>query len=167
MTSSAPPPGGPGTAPRRGSAGLLGALAVLASLVLAVYLITRREPGRIVDAPPPAAPSPLPSASEGTTASPTPLPTAGASPQAGKPATPRRAGTGPGINPPAASAPRRFLLGTTSVENVRPVGDLDGFEGGSVDVKRAPEVHGRLELSMEPPQVRPGTGYKVKLFLAN
>src|SRR5687767_13545518 len=192
MPSSAPPPGRPGSAPRRGIGGLLGVLAVLAFLILAVVIVTRRQPGRIPDAPPPIpraqsfpapSPTPVPGPSEpavgdATIPSPEPSPAAAASPGAGKPAPLRRAGavkgntrvagdTGParrpGINPPAGPPPRRFLLGTTSIESLKPVGrDLAGFEAGGVGVKRAPEVNGRLELEMAPADVRPGVDYKVR-----
>ncbi len=47
------------------------------------------------------------------------------------------------------------------------VRDLKGFEPGGVGVKRAPEVNGRVELEMDPPQVRPGVDYTVKVYLAN
>lgn len=203
MPSSAPPPGRRGSAPRRGIGGLLGVLAVLAFLVLAVVVITRRQPGRIADAPAtspaipggqsyPAAPSPEPTpapseappATDGLAASPEPEP-AGAAPAPGGKPSARRAGAPPvkgatqvagdtaaarrpGINPPAGSAPRRFLLGTTSIESLKPVGrEIAGFEPGGVGVKRAPEVNGRVELEMEPAQVRPGVDYTVRLYLAN
>ena len=45
--------------------------------------------------------------------------------------------------------------------------DLKGFEPGGVGVKRAPEVNGRVELEMDPPQVRPGVDFTVKVYLAN
>jgi len=41
-----------------------------------------------------------------------------------------------------------------------------GLPGG-VGVKRAPEVNGRVVLEMDPPQVRPGVDYTVKVYLAN
>jgi len=81
------------------------------------------------------------------------------------PASNRR---GPGSLPAMGSSPRRFVLGTTSVESLKPVErELKGFEPGGVGVKRAPEVNGRVELEMEPPQVRPGVDYTVKVYLAN
>ncbi|HUG55389.1 MAG TPA: hypothetical protein VMR21_17410 [Vicinamibacteria bacterium] len=69
----------------------------------------------------------------------------------------------------AMGAGRRFVLGQTVVESLKPVGrDLDGFDIGSgVGVKRAPRVEGQLELVMEPAGVTPGSPYAVKVFLRN
>jgi hypothetical protein len=83
-------------------------------------------------------------------------------------ADPASARRGPGALPPTGSSARRFLLGTTSIESLKPVGrDLKGFEPGGVGVKRAPEVNGRVELEMDPAQARPGVDYTVKVYLAN
>jgi hypothetical protein len=69
---------------------------------------------------------------------------------------------------PSGPSPRRFVLGTTSIESLKPVvRDIKGFEVGDVGVKRAPEVNGRVVLEMDPPQVRPGVDYTVKVYLAN
>ena len=110
------------------------------------------------------------------------------SPPPGKPSRPtRRAGSTPASGgtrvaegdsvsgrtgsvslPPLGPSPRRFVLGTTSIESLKPVAsDLKGFEPGGVGVKRAPEVNGRVVLEMDPPQVRPGVDYTVKVYLAN
>jgi hypothetical protein len=69
----------------------------------------------------------------------------------------------------AMGSGRRFVLGQTVVESLRPVGrDLDGFELGSgAGVKRAPRVEGQLDLVMEPAKVTPGVPYAVKVFLKN
>jgi hypothetical protein len=191
--------------PRRGIGGVLGLLAVLAFVILAAVILMRKEPEKVVQAPPtaPAEPvtttMPMPPASEAPPSTepaapvvspdPEPAPVTGASPLPGKAArssrrtaaTPPPSGTrvadadpvtrrGTGSLPPAAGpAPRRFILGTTSIESLKPVTerDLKGFEPGGVGVKRAPEVNGRVELEMDPPQVRPGVDYTVKVYLAN
>jgi len=69
----------------------------------------------------------------------------------------------------AGIAPARsFVLGTTVVESLRAIGhELDGFETSGVGVKRAPKVDGQLELVMDPPRVKPGEPYAVKVFLKN
>jgi len=66
-------------------------------------------------------------------------------------------------------ASRQFVLGTTVVESRHVVGarDLQGFDASGIAVKRAPKVEGSLELVMEPPRVKPGEPYAVKVFLKN
>lgn len=184
----------------------MGLLAVLAFVILAAVIVTRREPDRVAEAPPasPVAPptttpvSPpsdaLPSDAPPLTETAAPIASAepvappAESPQPGRKARPTRrtgagpapAGTlvaeaeappsrrGPGTPPPVGSVPRRFVLGTTSIESLKPVErDLKGFEPGGVGVKRAPEVNGRVELEMDPPHVRPGVDYTVKVYLRN
>ena len=208
MPSNTPPPGRPGSAPRRGIGGLVGLLAALAFLILAAVVLIRREPEKVADVPPPstAAPAsamPVPPVTEAppaTEATPAPMgtePSVAPSAEPAEPAAPaavtppgkgrrpsRRAGAPaaggtrvadadvtsgrPGPLSPAGASGRRFVLGTTSVESLKPVErDLKGFESGGVGVKRAPEVNGRLELEMDPPQVRPGVDYTVKVYLAN
>jgi hypothetical protein len=180
--------------------GLLGLLAVLAFVILAAVILTRRESGTIAEVPPaspvvPATTLPAPPPTEPPSTEPSaPMPIASAEPvvpvvetpaPAKAPRRSRRAGAAPAAGgtrvadadpgsrrglsgAPMGSSPRRFLLGTTSVESLKPVGrDLKGFEGGGVGVKRAPEVNGRLELEMDPSQVRPGVDYTVKVYLAN
>jgi hypothetical protein len=188
--------------------GLLGLLAVLAFVILAAVILTRREPGTVADLPPAspvvpptttlAAPSPeapAPSAdpalaaasAETATAEPAIAePVAAGAAVPGKPSRPpRRAGTastdgtrvaearpapaprGAGALPPGSSS-RRFVLGTTSIESLKAAErGLQGFEPSGVGVKRAPEVNGRVELEMDPAQVRPGVDYTVKVYLAN
>jgi hypothetical protein len=69
---------------------------------------------------------------------------------------------------PEGGPARRFVLGSTSVESLRPIGaDLRGFHNDDVGVKRAPAVSGRLVLEMDPPRVTPGQPYVVRVFLAN
>ena len=77
---------------------------------------------------------------------------------------PRPAPPEPGV-PPAA---RRFVLERTAVQsNKRISGDLEGFDSSSVDLKRAPEVVGRVYFEVTPQQVKPGDRYTVKVFLIN
>jgi archaellum component FlaG (FlaF/FlaG flagellin family) len=113
------------------------------------------------------------------------LPAAPPAAQAGAKAAPppaRRATKPPVVPPgpagPAASQPgggigsmgatRSFVLGTTVVESLRPVGrDLQGFDTSGIGVKRAPKVEGQLELVMQPPKVESGRPYLVMVFLKN
>jgi hypothetical protein len=68
---------------------------------------------------------------------------------------------------PAAGG-RRFVLGASTVESLKPVTrDIAGFEAAGVGVKRAPQVNGRVVLEMDPPEMRPGVDYTVKVYLAN
>jgi len=66
---------------------------------------------------------------------------------------------------------RAFVAGRSSVENRRGVGDdVSGFEvAGSkgVEVKRAPEISGRIEFSMQPLRVKPGDAYTLRISLVN
>ena len=201
MTTRTPAPGRPGSAPRRGIGGLIGVLAVLAFLILAGVILTRRQPGQPPDPPATTTPAipggqsfpgapPAPSAEPSATPVGDAVPVAPADPSpavadatpSGKPARPRRdapaapsapraadgATRAPGLQRPAGAPARRFRLGTTSIESLKPVErELAGFEVGGVGVKRAPEVNGRVELEMDPAQVRPGVDYRVKVYLAN
>ena len=186
--------------------GVVGLLAVLAFVILAGVILTRREPDRVAVVPPPSpaapvttlapppseAPAPLPSEAPPSTGPavvaavepaapaveppppgktarssrrPRPAPATGGAGVADAGSSPRR---GTGSLPTSGVAPRRFLLGTTSIESLKPVErDLKGFEKDSVGVKRAPEVNGRVELEMNPASVRPGVDYTVKVYLAN
>jgi hypothetical protein len=188
MPSSAPPPGSPGAPPRRGMGGVLGLLAVVALAILAAVIFMRRAPETVTEAPTPSTIAPSTTLAPAATPAPAepvrPVtePAAPAPAPAGKPRPPRRARTapapaapkvadssrpGPAAAPPTP-APRRFLMGTTSIESLKPVGrEIKGFESGGVGVKRAPEVNGRVELEVDPPQVRPGVDYTVKVYLAN
>ena len=136
-----------------------------------------------------AEPAASPAAAPSPESSPASVADAGAvAPPPGGPPRPRRR-TGPatgattadsgtsaaaaGRLPPPPPAPpagggRRFVLGATSVESLKPVArDIAGFDAAGVGVKRAPQVNGRVVLEMDPPQVRPGVDYTVKVFLAN
>jgi hypothetical protein len=139
------------------------------------------------------APSPSPLEPSLLPASPTPEPSVAPSPVApsappaspassraaarhGAPASPQVAQIEPDSAATRAGRPRlpgtiggrRFVLGTTSVENLKPVArELEGFEPGGVGVKRAPQVDGQLELVMEPAPVSPGDPYAVRVYLSN
>jgi hypothetical protein len=77
--------------------------------------------------------------------------------------------------PPALSAQammrRSFVPGRSSVENRKGVSDdVSGFDvAGSkgVEVKRAPEISGRIEFSMDPLRVKPGDKYSLRISLVN
>jgi hypothetical protein len=66
---------------------------------------------------------------------------------------------------------RAFVPARSSVENRKDVGDnVSGFDiAGSkgVEVKRAPEIPGRIEFSMEPLRVKPGDKYSLRISLVN
>jgi hypothetical protein len=126
-----------------------------------------------------ASPSPSPSAAEPSPKTaevapppvslPSPRPRVARSPRV-PPATTPPAATGPGAAPPAPPPPvgHGFVLGTTVVESMRSPGkDLSGFDTADVGVKRAPKVEGLIELVMDPPQVKAGESYAVKVFLKN
>jgi len=69
------------------------------------------------------------------------------------------------VVPPAA---RRFVPERTAVQNSKRIsGDLEGFDNSSVDMKRAPEVVGRVYFEVTPQQVKPGDHYTVKVLLIN
>jgi hypothetical protein len=137
--------------------------------------------------PPPSEAPPSSAPTSETAASPLPEEPVAASPAAGQAPRPaRRPGSkpatggtrmadsgslphgGPTLPPPSGTAPRRFVLGTTSIESLKPVvRDVKGFESDNVGVKRAPEVNGRVELEMDPATMRPGVDYTVKVYFAN
>jgi hypothetical protein len=67
-----------------------------------------------------------------------------------------------------APLPRRFLLDRTAAESRKRVsGGLAGFDSTSVDLKRAPDVLGRVWFDVSPGQVKPGDRYTVNVFLIN
>ena len=132
---------------------------------LAEFPLPDASPG-MADASPAASPEPEPAAAGGTR------------PRRRPPASPAPAprlaearGTSsrlPAAPPPAPPSGRRFVLGTTVVESAKGVPrNLPGFDAAGVGVKRAPEVSGRVVLEMDPPQVRPGVDYTVKVYLVN
>lgn len=70
--------------------------------------------------------------------------------------------------PAAAPAVRRFVLERTAAESrKRANGGLEGFDSNSVDLKRAPDVLGRVTFDVSPAQVKPGERYTVNVFLIN
>lgn len=69
------------------------------------------------------------------------------------------------VVPPAA---RRFTPERTAVQsNKRISSDLAGFDNSSFDMKRAPEVVGRVYFEVTPELVTPGDRYTVKVLLIN
>jgi hypothetical protein len=66
------------------------------------------------------------------------------------------------------AAQRRFVLERTAAEsNRRASGGLDGFEAEGVDLKRAPDVLGRVDFEVQPAQVLPGDRFTVSVYLIN
>lgn len=112
--------------------------------------------------PPPATPT-----GGGAQATPRPRP-----PRAATPAPPTPVATQPAAPAPVAPAvppaQRRFVLERTAVEsNKRANASLEGFETESVDLKRAPDVLGRVEFDVQPAQVKPGDRFTVSVYLIN
>jgi hypothetical protein len=69
--------------------------------------------------------------------------------------------------PPAASRRAFVLERTTATSNKRVNLALAGFDPDGVDVKRAPDIAGRLEFEVSPARVKPGDSYNVKAYLIN
>ncbi len=73
--------------------------------------------------------------------------------------------------PPAKIVPpmplRAFVAALGSAEGPRPKGNVQGFEAANVDVRRAPEVEGRIEWEPVPEKARAGDAYRIKVFLKN
>jgi hypothetical protein len=68
----------------------------------------------------------------------------------------------------AASLRRYFMPGVATAENVKTApGKISGFDSGDVEVKRAPEVPGRIEFDVIPPHVKPGDHYNIRIYLLN
>ncbi len=70
----------------------------------------------------------------------------------------------------AASLKKSFNPGVSSAESAKSSsgpGKISGFDAGDVEVKRAPEVPGRVEFEVDPPHVKPGDHYNVKVYLVN
>lgn len=69
---------------------------------------------------------------------------------------------------PTAASRRAFVLErTTATSNKRVNLALAGFDPDGVDVKRAPDIAGRLEFEVSPARVKPGDSYSVKAYLIN
>jgi hypothetical protein len=66
------------------------------------------------------------------------------------------------------SARREFVFDRTAAEsNKRAAGGLAGFDASTVDLKRAPDVAGRIDFEVTPAHVKTGDRYSVKAFLIN
>jgi hypothetical protein len=102
-------------------------------------------------------------------ATPRPPATAPAEPPATTPPGAAVEGPGPGALPePPAATRRAFVLErTTATSNKRVNLALAGFDPNGVDVKRAPDIAGRLEFEVSPARVKPGDSYNVKAYLVN
>jgi hypothetical protein len=112
------------------------------------------QPAPVSPAPPAATPRPRPARATPAPAAPAPALAPGPPPVAPPP-----------LLPPAQ---RRFVLERTAVEsNKRASGGLDGFEAESVDLKRAPDVLGRVDFDVQPAQIKPGDRYTVNVYLIN
>ena len=93
-------------------------------------------------------------------AAPPPLPEARPVAEAPKPPPP--------APEPAVSLRRAFVFDRTAAEsNKRAAGGLAGFDTSTVDLKRAPDVAGRIDFEVAPPHVKTGDRYTVKAFLIN
>jgi hypothetical protein len=102
-----------------------------------------------------------------------------AAPAAAKPAKPSKPPVGqpelPAVQAPPTlpepvvpTANRRFVLERTAVASNKHVNaDLAGFDTTGVEVKRAPDVLGRVDFDVSPGQVKAGAKYTVKVFLIN
>ncbi len=130
-----------------------------------------------------AGPPPVETAETAATVPAETIPGTAVSPAAARPATPRPrapkptpapAVPGPSMAPappgplPVPPAQRRFVLERTAVEsNKRVSADLEGFETDGVAVKRAPDVLGRVDFEVQPPQVKPGDRFSVSVYMNN
>lgn len=93
-------------------------------------------------------------------------------PKPAKEAVPKGKATIPAKKPTGSRAmdgiTRSFVNGRTTVENTRPIGsELQGFDLGGVEVKRAPDVLGSIEFEVVPAKVKPGDAFNVKVYLRN
>ncbi len=124
--------------------------------------------------------SPVETAVASVPADPPSAPASGARTKATRPSAPRAtpapvgaAAPPPEALPPAARpalppAQRRFVLERTNVESTKRVtAGLEGFDTAGVDVKRAPDVVGRVDFEVSPPQVKPGDRFTVYVYLIN
>ncbi len=128
------------------------------------------------DATIPVAPPPLAPTTRGA-APPPPRPLPGmttASARAAEPQSlsePRPQAEAPKPAPATESVPatrREFVFDRTAAEsNKRAAGGLAGFDTSTVDLKRAPDVVGRIDFEVAPAHVKTGDRYAVKAFLIN
>lgn len=74
----------------------------------------------------------------------------------------------PTPEPDTAASRRSFVFDRTAAEsNKRAAGGLAGFDTSTVDLKRAPDVAGRIDFEVSPPHVKTGDRYTVKAYLIN
>jgi hypothetical protein len=121
---------------------------------------------------PEASPAPTPSSAAGPpakaaspAASPRPRRTPAASP---RPRPSPETSPHPTSPAPPLPRPRAFVAGETVVESRKAVSnDLRGFDASGVEVKRAPDIPGRIEFEVIPANVKAGEPYTVNVFLSN
>jgi hypothetical protein len=66
------------------------------------------------------------------------------------------------------AARHTFVAGRTTVQTGKEKGGLAGFDTSGVSVKgQAADFAGRLDLAMEPAQLRPGDAYALKIYVVN
>jgi hypothetical protein len=74
----------------------------------------------------------------------------------------------PTPEPAVAALSHTFVLErSAAVNNKRASSALAGFDAAGVDLKRAPEVPGRLDFEIMPSRVKAGDRYTVTAFLIN
>jgi hypothetical protein len=155
--------------------------AASAPMDLTVYreapAVAEAQPAPVTAEPPEAQarPQPAPGPPQTEAAAPSKASPAPAKPQ--KPSMPAPAQAqaaapqAPPLGPPAPAVPpaqRRFVLDRTAVQsNKRVNADLEGFDTTGVELKRAPDVLGRVDFEVSPAQVKPGDHYSVKVYLIN
>jgi hypothetical protein len=119
-------------------------------------------PSTTVPRPTAVAQASIPPARTAPVATPAP-PVAAATHPAAEPAKPP-----PAPEPVVASSPHTFVLErSAAVNNKRAGATLAGFDATGVDLKRAPEVPGRVDFEIMPSRVKAGDRYTVTAFLIN
>jgi hypothetical protein len=74
----------------------------------------------------------------------------------------------PATEPAVLSSPHTFVLERSAATNNKRAGSgLAGFDPSGVDLKRAPEVPGRVDFEILPSRVKAGDRYTVTAFLIN
>lgn len=115
---------------------------------------TLPRPAVVAQVPPPAHTAPV------STPAPAPPPAVHAAAEPVKPP--------PAAEPVVASSPHTFVLErSAAVNNKRAGSSLAGFDAAGVDLKRAPEVPGRVDFEIMPSRVKAGDRYTVTAFLIN
>ena len=161
---------------------------VSAPVDLAVYREKEGEPTREASSPaasPEPSPATLPPPLPGAVAAPpkaqggaqrraaAALPPAVApipAPPAATPLSPPAEASRSGAAPPevTGTSGRGFVLERTAATSTKKVNlALAGFDPAGVDVKRAPDVAGRIDFEVSPGRVKPGDPYAVKVFVIN